>query len=429
VSAIQELEFTPAWRRCAALRRIDIGLLGFGRVGQAVAAVVAAERDRLQALGLDLRIAAALARDPAKPRHLHDVTAVFDSGTFFRQRFDAVIDVMGGVDPAFGLVRRALESGVPVVSANKTLLAAHGEELAAISRRHGTPLAFDAAVLAGVPFLGALARRPLLGAAHRITGIINGTSQFLLSAVTAGASFDSALAEAVARGYAEADSRADISGRDAAEKLAILLRLAGATGVAPSVITTTGIDVLKPCDFRAARDLGGVFKPIALASFESGRAGAWVGPALVAQDHPAARTGGVFNFLEFAGVGTLPVTFSGPGAGPEITAATILDDVIEVATNGQPEPVRWPRQIDAADLAGPPFGPWYVRIGDSGLRVGEVAEACAVHGVPALRISDAGAIAIRTVPVAWSRLAPLIQVFRTVDADVLALPVIDGATS
>ena len=429
MSAVQEVEFTNTWRRCAALRNIDIGLLGHGRVGQALSALVTSERDRLQDLGLNVRVVAALARDAAKPR-AQDVPTVLDAGAFFRRQFDAVIEVLGGVDPAYGLVRRALEAGIPVVSANKTLLAARGEDLAAISRRHGTPLAFDAAVVAGVPFLGALSRRPLLGATRRITGIINGTSHFLLTAVTAGSSFDDALVEACARGYAEPDSRADITGRDAAEKLTILLRLAGVPGIATSDITTVGIDVLRPIDFRAARELDGVLKPIALACFERGRAGAWVGPALVDNAHPAARSSGVLNFVEFAGASALPVTFAGPGAGPDITAATILDDVIEVATIGRPESSRPPRAVAIGDLTVPPLGSWYLRIAGSGLAIHEAADACAAHGVPAVRVSDVGdAIAVRTVPVPWSRLTPFVEVLRTIGADVLALPVIDGAAS
>ena len=430
MSAVQEQEFTAAWRRCTGLRRIDIGLLGYGSVGQAVAALARRERDRLEALGLDVRVRAALARDPQKARARQDADVVFDSAAFFRRRFDVVIDVIGGVDPAFGLVRRALEAGVPVVSANKTLLAARGEELAAISRRCGAPLAFDAAVVAGVPFIGALVRRPLQSSARRLTGIINGTSHFLVSALAAGASFDNALAEARALGYAEADAHADISGRDAAEKLTILLRLAGASGITPSTITTIGIDALDSRDFNAARDLGAVIKPIALASFEEGGAGAYVGPALVDCAHAAARTSGVFNFVEVAGASTLPVTFSGPGAGPEVTAATILDDVIEVVTSGVPEPIRLPRPVASADLATPPSGRWYIRVQAEGVRVDEVAELCVAHGVAAERLVQRDdVIAARTVPAPWSRAGALVEVFRAIGAAALVLPVIDGGAA
>ena len=430
MSAVQELDVAAVWQRCAGTRRVAIGLLGYGRVGQAVAAVASRERDRLNALGFDVSVVAALARDSRKPRPVDGVRTLFEPDAFFSQPLDVIVDVMGGEEPAFTLVQRALTAGMPVVSANKTLIARRGGELASLSRCHGVPLAFDAAVLAGVPFLGALARRPLLGATDRITGIINGTSHFLLSALAAGVTFEDALADACARGYAEPDSSADISGRDALEKLTILLRLAGVPGITPSHITTLGIDVLRPEDFRAARQLDGTLKPIALASFERGRAGAWVGPALVDQAHPASRTTGVFNLVEFAGAASLPVTFAGPGAGPEITAATILDDVIDVATVGRPEPVRAPRPTSAEELRLPPFGAWYVRVAGGGMCIADVAEACAVHGLHATRIANTGeAIAVRTLASPWSRVSELADFFRSLDADVLALPVIGDARS
>ena len=134
---------------------------------------------------------------------------------------------MGGVHPAYEYVRQALEAGIPVVTANKSLMAEKGEELRALARRAGVPLAYEAAVLAGVPFIGALARRPFIGTPLRITGILNGTSHFLTCALERGGSFEHALAEAVDRGYAEPDSAADVSGRDAAEKLTILAHLSG----------------------------------------------------------------------------------------------------------------------------------------------------------------------------------------------------------
>ena len=321
-------------RRCSAARAVRVGLLGYGRVGQAVAALIQSEGDRLAAGGLDLRVTAALVRDAAKPRR-GPALALCDSAVqFFSRRFDVVVEAMGGACPAFELVRRALESGVPVVTANKTLMAARGDELRAIARAHGTPLACDAAVLAGVPFLGALARRPLVAAPRRITGVVNGTSHFLVCAIAAGASFADALAEAVARGYAEPDSRADMSGRDAAEKLAILLHLAGCRGVDAADFTRVGIDVLTSADVAGARALGGVLKPVVLASLNPLRSGAWVGPALVNRSHPCAASAGVANFVELSGAHDLPVTFSGPGAGPDVTALTILDDVVELLSLG-----------------------------------------------------------------------------------------------
>jgi homoserine dehydrogenase len=147
---------------------------------------------------------------------------------------------LGGVHPAYDYVRQALEAGIPVVTANKSLMAEKGEELRAIARRAGVSLAYEAAVLAGVPFIGAWTRRPLMGSPLRITGILNGTSHFLTCALERGGSFESALTEAIDRGYAEPDSAADVSGRDAAEKLTILAHLSGCRDLKVSDLTTMG---------------------------------------------------------------------------------------------------------------------------------------------------------------------------------------------
>ena len=287
--------------RCVTPRVVRVGLLGYGRVGQAVAALIQAEGDRFAATGLDLRVTAALVRDTARPRGGPAITRCADAASFFSRRFDVVIEVMGGALPAFDLVSRALTSGVPVVTANKTLMAVHGDDLRALARAHHTPLACDAAVLAGVPFLGALARRPLVATPRRIAGIVNGTSHFVACAMAEGAPFARALEVAIARGYAEPDSRADISGRDAAEKLAILLHLAGCAGVEPADFTRVGIDAITTADVIGARALDGVLKPVVLASLDPSHPGAWVGPALVDRSHPCAASAGVANFVELAG--------------------------------------------------------------------------------------------------------------------------------
>jgi homoserine dehydrogenase len=253
----------------------------------------AAEQQRLAALGFDVFVSSALVRDTDKARGGPAVAVTSDIRDFYRRRFDLVIEVMGGISPAFEYVKAALERGIPVVTANKSLIAHRGEELGAIARFNGVPLAFDAAVLAGVPFLGALSRRPFINTPQRVTGIINGTSHYLLSKLAAGGAFPDALQEATRLGYAEPDSSADVGGRDAAEKLTILLRLSGVSNLAVSDLTTIGIDRLTPPDFAAARRLGGVLKPLVIASLEQGKEGAWVGPALVDRSHSAASTSGV----------------------------------------------------------------------------------------------------------------------------------------
>ena len=180
-----------------------------------------------------------------------------------------------------------------------------------------------------MPFLGALARRPLVSAPRRIFGIVNGTSHFVAGALEAGQSLASALDRAIERGYAEPDSSADISGRDAAEKLTIVLHLAGFPGLTVGDLTTCGLDALDSADIEAAAGLRCGVKPIAIASLDAANPGAWVGPALIDRAHPFASLTGVGNAIEFSADGVDPITFAGPGAGPRETAGTILDDIVE----------------------------------------------------------------------------------------------------
>jgi homoserine dehydrogenase len=238
-------------------------------------------------------------------------------------------------------------------------------ELTALAARRRTAFAYDAAVLAGVPFIGSLSRRPLIAAARRLEGVINGTSHFITNAIEAGASFADALAEATARGYAEPDSSADISGRDAAEKLAILLHLSGHRGVRVGDLKTTDLSVLAPSDFAEAGRLGGTIKPVALASLDPAAPGAWVGPAFVASGHPFARLGGVTNALRLIGASGRDVLFAGPGAGPEATAITILDDVVEAVTSGPPEAFEVTGgAADELSLDEPAPGRWFLATDD-----------------------------------------------------------------
>ena len=298
---------------------IRIGLLGHGTIGRAVADAAA---------GHGAEIVAALVRNIERhpPSDLHFER---DGSRVLNFRPDVVVEALGGLEPARTLVAAALDRGIPVVTANKSLIAAHGPELRARAALAGVPLLYDAAVIAGVPFVGALANRPGVRALTEITGILNGTSHAITSAIERGVSFTDALADAQARGYAEPDSSADISGRDAAEKLAILLQLCGAPDTTAADIECTGIDTLRPEDFAAARAQGGVIKPIATASFGPGGWVGRVGPVVLPKTHLFAGLAGVTNALQLQPVVGAPITFIGPGAGPAITAQTILDDVIQ----------------------------------------------------------------------------------------------------
>jgi len=428
VSVIEvETPATPV--AAAASATVRIGFLGYGRVGQAVAELAASTALRARG-GVELRSAAALVRDVAKPRFGTPVQLTTGPSTFFARDLDVVVEAMGGVHPAYEYVKQALEAGIPVVTANKSLMAEKGEELRALARRAGVSLAYEAAVLAGVPFIGAWSRRPLMGAPLRITGILNGTSHFLTCALDRGGSFEHALAEAVDRGYAEPDSAADVSGRDAAEKLTILAHLSGCRDLKAGDLTTLGVNALTPVDFRAARALGGVIKPIATASFAPENPGAWVGPALVDARHVAASSRGVHNFLEVhhSGFPGAPVTFAGPGAGPAVTAATILDDVSEVISGGlnvfAPEART---AIPARNLQSPAAGSWFLRIRGGSLAFEDLAEHLAIHRLPAVRaVRFDDVLAVRTVHGAWQTLQAAVAALKAIGADVVAIPVIES---
>lgn len=317
---------------------VSIGLLGLGNVGRAVVRATRRAADVLDARGLRVRVDAALVRDASRVRpEAADVALVTAStSAFFARRYDAVVEVLGGIEPAATLVARLLESGTPVITANKSLLAARGGTLAGLARTRNTHLLFEASVVAGVPFLDAIARRPLAGAIDRIEAILNGTSNFILSLMEAdGATLDEALARAQALGYAEPDPRNDVSGRDAAEKLCVLLRHLGVADILPHRILTAPLTSVGRDDVERARRAGGALKPIARAIREpDGTISAFVGPEVLPGDHPLARVHGALNgvLLEsrFAG----PLFYSGPGAGPDVTAATILDDLVTLVSAG-----------------------------------------------------------------------------------------------
>ena len=341
---------------------IDIALLGLGRVGSAVARAVLEGPSSGTAR---LRITGALIRNPEGRRDVRLPAACLltDAAEIFARRPGIVVEVLGGIEPAYTLVRQALESGIPVVTANKSLVAAHGDELRRIAARTGAPFLYEAAVIAGVPFLGTLSRRPHAAAAARIRGIVNGTSNYLLTQMSATrASLAAALAEAARLGLSEPDPRNDVLGIDAAEKLSVLLQHLGWGRVAPHALDVRGIDGVHASDIDTARDLGGVLKPVILAERSDDLVTAFVGPAFVPLSDRLARVDGAENALALRnGYGEL--FYSGPGAGPQATAATVLDDVFEAAAaDGERLESRShaPRLTDIEP--GAPVTAWFVRL-------------------------------------------------------------------
>jgi homoserine dehydrogenase len=373
----------PRARRYPAAPRIRkrIALLGLGRVGSAVARLVLAPESDLA-----LDIAGVLVRDTDARSGL-PFPVVAEPRTLLDADPDVVVEVLGGIEPARSIVLRALDRGIPVVTANKSLLARCGDELFEASARTGTPLRYESAVIAGVPFLCAFSGRPFASRVTRVTAILNGTSNFILSRVASNTGFAEALDLARRRGYAEPDASLDLDGTDAAEKLAILARHFGRLRVPVDSIPRQGIEHVTNEDVRCAAAFGGTIKPIAYGEWLAG-ATLWVGPAFIRPDHPLFSIRDVTNgiWLESSVAGSLVLV--GPGAGPEVTAATILDDVVGMRKLERAGPVSGPVTVTEA-----PTG-WLIRFRHVG-RAGDrryLPDLLASFGVGIERTSIWGAI-------------------------------------
>jgi len=242
---------------------------------------------------------------------------------------DLVVEVIGGLDPARDYVLRAMRAGKHVVTANKQLLSHHGEELWAAAREHGVQLRFEAAVAGVVPVIRVL--QESLAAAHidRIHGIVNGTTNYILSEMArTGASYADALADAQRLGYAEADPTEDVNGRDAAAKMAIIARLAFSTPVHIDQVRSEGIEEITSDDMAYAQELGLGLKLIGTAERVAGGLSVRVHPAFLYAGHPLASVSGPFNAVTVESEAITEVTMSGPGAGGPQTASAVLGDVI-----------------------------------------------------------------------------------------------------
>ena len=295
----------------------SVGLLGYGTVGSAFAVLVEERAEAIARItGLRPEVCGVLTRSRGD---FEDILS----------RSDLIVEVMGGVDPARDYVLRAMRAGRHVVSANKLLLSQHGEELWACAREHGVQLRFEAAVAGVVPVIRVL--QESLAAAHveRIHGIVNGTTNYILTEMArAGMSYEAALAQAQQLGYAESDPSDDVTGRDAAAKMAILARLAFDTPVHLDQVRYEGIEHITPDDIAYAHQLGLGLKLIGTAERVDGGLSVRVHPAFLYGGHPLASVNGPFNAVTVESDSITEITMSGPGAGGPQTASAVLGDVI-----------------------------------------------------------------------------------------------------
>jgi homoserine dehydrogenase len=369
-----------------------IGLLGLGNVGAAFARHTREAVSHLSARGFAPVVSTAFVRTTSHPRAAAAfvTTITNDADAFFAEPVDVIVEVLGGVEPAYSLVRRALDRGIPVVTANKSLVAAYGEELAQLARRRATALRYEASCIAGVPFLSTFERRPLAARASGVTAILNGTTNSILTAMASGVTFDAALADAQRLGFAEPDPSMDISGADAAEKLAILVRLFGRLLVDPSALPLEGIGRIEPADIAAATAFDGAIRPVAQASWQGRSIHAFVGPAFVGGTHFLARVSGVTNgiVINSENRGQGPQCFIGPGAGPDVTAETLLDDVAELMAERRVQTPA-PEESQTALSVTRPHSGWFVRLVGAA-RESDVADLLGSYGIWTTRVARRG---------------------------------------
>jgi homoserine dehydrogenase len=318
--------------RAAGARGVDrplrIAIFGFGTVGSSVARIlVESKPDGLELTHVFNRGVARKRVDwaPQSVVWSEDADAVLASDA------DVVVELAGGLDPAGQWVRRALEAGKSVVTANKKLIAFHGVDLERLAAAKGGHLKYGAAVAGGIPVIPGLEQGLAGDHIERLQGILNGTCNFILSRMEAGAEYAEVLAEAQKRGYAEADPTEDVGGFDARAKLAILMRLALRAQVDPEEIIPRPITAVTAVDFSYARDLGCTIRQVARAERAEGRLAAAVEPMLVDRRSPLAWSQGTENMVIASGRYGGDVVFSGHGAGGHPTAVAVVSDLLALA--------------------------------------------------------------------------------------------------
>ncbi len=343
------------------MKTIDIGLLGLGTVGSGVVRLLQENAGRLERkIGARLRIRRIAVRDPARARPVAVDARLLTANAaevVADPAIQIVVEVMGGIDPARAYCLEALERGKHVVTANKALLATHGLALSRAATEHRVDLGFEASVCGGIPVIRLLKEGLVANRITSLMGIINGTCNYILTRMTEeGRPFAEVLAEAQAKGYAEADPSLDVGGVDAAHKVQILASIAYDTVIPFEQISVEGIEAVTPADIAYARELGYRIKLLAIAKESGGELEVRVHPTLIPADHLLASVGGVYNAIWLHGDAVGSQMFSGRGAGQMPTASAVVSDVAEVACDivyrrpSRPSPLGLPSEKGALRL-------------------------------------------------------------------------------
>ena len=373
---------------------VPVALLGYGTVGAAVHRLLTESADDIErATGHRLRVVRALVRDPAKERAFTPERGILTTDVadvLGDNSIPIVAEVMGGLEPTGDYVIELLKSGKHVVTANKQLIARRSGELFAAASGAGVQLRFEASVCAAIPVINVLRESLVVSHVHRLLGIVNGTTNFILTKMEQGADYDAALAEAKELGYAEADPTEDVGGADAAAKMAILATIAFGARITLDDVDYDGIMDLTSGHIEAASELGMSVRLVGAATLLDGSFDVRVGPALVASSHPLAAVDGAFNAVTLEGDAIREITLEGPGAGGIETASAVVADMVSiVGTTGtgflQNDPCwRTLRRLDPGSLRSPFF--LRLEVDDRPGVLARIAERLAQHDVSVARL-------------------------------------------
>jgi homoserine dehydrogenase len=358
-------------------RTFRVGVLGHGTVGSAFASLLPAHADRIERItGLRPELSGVMTRSRGS----------FDD---ILEGSELIVELIGGIEPAREYLLRAMRSGRHVVTANKQLLSQHGEELWDTARENNVQLRFEGAVAGVVPVIRVL-QESLAGATiDRVHGIVNGTTNYILTEMArTGMTFDQALAEAQALGYAEADPSDDVNGRDAAAKMAIIARLAFDTPVHLDQVRYEGIEHIQPDDLEYARDLGLELKLIGTAERVGNGLSVRVHPIFLYPGHPLATVGGPFNAVTVESEAITEITMSGPGAGGPQTASAVLGDVISAMI----PPASTPPTMAELEIVEDVVSAFYLHleVADEPGVLAQVAQVLALQGVSVKSVVQKG---------------------------------------
>lgn len=320
-------------------KQLKIALLGLGTVGSGVPRILEDHKEKItQVTGTEISVKKALVRDDiekAQRSAQYDFELTTEVAEILEDaEIEVVVELMGKVEPARTYIKRALEKGKHVVTANKDLLAQYGNELVTIAQKNHCDLYYEASVAGGIPILRTIANSLAADNIQRVLGIVNGTTNYMLTKmVMENKTYSAALQEAQELGFAESDPTNDVDGIDAAFKMVILTQFAFGMNITLKEVETKGIRGLDLADIAMAHQLGYVIKLIGSAEIKDGSVSVEVGPMLVPQNHPLAAVHNEFNavFINSSGVGES--MYYGPGAGAMPTATSVVSDLITIAKN------------------------------------------------------------------------------------------------